>query len=174
MLRSILYFLCNIGYEFSVNNTLNIVCYKGKINRIEIVYAEIQYEISCEFIDTEGKNFSLQDALKYIKEEGFKGLYQLNNKEDIEKAVIYIADVVKYLLSKIDFSEEKNFEDIYRYTKDMYIDHLKKYYVEIELKQAEEFWKKQEYNKAKILLEKNNKYLSQTQNKKLEYIKKHF
>ena len=49
---------------------------------------------------------------------------------------------------------------------------LEKYYIENDLKKAEAYWKKKEYDKAKELFEKYLDNLSKTQLKKLEYIKK--
>ena len=50
---------------------------------------------------------------------------------------------------------------------------LRQYYLEYDLKRAEQFWKQKEYGRAKELFEKHLNNLSKVEKKKLEYAKRH-
>lgn len=165
-------FLQHYGYVCSKENSGNIISFVGKNNRIDIIFSEIGYELTCQFVDSGKNTFTLQDGLEYVKMNEFKGLYQIANKKEIEKGIVYLADVVKILFDKINISDVTNFKRIYQYRLDMHKELLEDYYFKTDIKKAEECWKNGEHSKAQELFEKHIGSLSKTQIKKLEFIKK--
>lgn len=163
-------FLSKFGYILLKEKSDNMVSFVGKKNQIDIIFSAIGYEISCQFIDSDNNIFSLQDGLTYKDIQGFRGFYQIANKSEMEKGIIYLAEAVKKLFQEIDVSDSLNFQKICQFRIDTHKGSLKKYYAEIDLKRAEDYWEKKEYAKAKELFEKNNDHLSKTQRKMLEYI----
>ncbi len=166
-------FLNRYGYKSYNDNSLEIVSYIGRGNRIEVVYSAIHYELTCEFIDETGNRFGLQDALDYACVSEHKGLYQIANKNEIEIGVSYLAEIVKQLFEKIDISNSLYFQKIYLYSVEIQKAQLQNYYLQNELKRAEDYWRKKDYTNVRMLLEKNIDFLSSAQQKKLEYIKEH-
>ena len=164
-------FLNQYGYSISKANTADIISFMGKNNQIDVVFSAIGYELTCQFVDSDNHIFLLQDGLQYESIEEFKGLYQMASKDEIEKGVIYLAEAVKLLFQRIDVSDSLNFQKIYQFRVEMRKKLLEKYYLETDLKKAEEYWKNKEYDKAKELYEKNIEKLSKLQLKKLEYIR---
>lgn len=162
-------FLKQFGYVMTDDNNIDVISFRGKDNRIDITFSSVSYELTCDFVD-ENKSFSLQDGLTFIAIEDYKGFYQMANKEEIEKGICYLAKTVKKLFERIDISDPLNFLKIYQYRIDTHKELLHKYYLENDLKKAEDYWKRKEYAKAKELFEKNIDYLSNSQIKKLEYI----
>lgn len=157
------------GYSRVNENAENSVSLVGENNQIDIIFSKVGYELTCQFVDAANNAFSLQDGLGYAEIKEFKGLYQIPNKAEIEKGVIYLADAVKSLFDKIDISDTTNFQRIYQYRLDMNKKLLKDYYFRIDMKKAEEYWKKGEYSKAQELYEKHLSSLSKAQKKRLEY-----
>ncbi len=165
-------FLQKYGYICSQADDENSVSIVGKNNRIDINFSVVGYELTCQFTDDVKNTFTLQDALGYVDIKEFKGLYQIPRKEELEKGIIYLADAVKMLFNKIDISDTGNFPKIAQYRLDMHKELLEDYYYKIDIKRAEEHWKRGEYSKAQELYEKHIIRLSEAQIKKLEYIKK--
>lgn len=163
-------FLNKYGYILSKVKSDNMVSFVGKTNQMDIIFSMISYEISCQFVDSDNNTFSLQDGLTYKDIQGFRGFYQIANKNEMEKGIIYLGEAVKKLFQEIDISDSLNFQNICQFRIEMHKDSLKKYYAEIDLKKAEVYWKRKEYVKAKELFEKNIEHLSKTQRKMLEYI----
>lgn len=165
-------FLEQYGYIYEEANSTNCMNFIGKNNDIIIIFSENEYELSCQFQNKENNIFTLQDALKYTDINEFKGLYQLPNKEEIEKGIIYLAEVLKILLVKIDISNNINFNKILQYKMDKCKTQLKDYYCKVDLNKAEEYWIQGDYLNAKSMYEKHINDLSKAQIKKLDYIKK--
>ncbi len=165
-------FLKQFGYVILDDNDIDVISFRGKDNRIDITFSSVSYELTCNFVD-ENKSFSLQDGLTFLAIEDYRGFYQLANKEEFEKGICYLAKAVENLFERIDISDSLNFLKIYQYSIDTHKELLQKYYLENDLKKAEDYWKKKEYAKAKELFEKNIDYLSNSQKKKLEYITNH-
>ena len=168
-------FLSDYGYNIDKekwDNSISSISYEGCENRIKIWFSKGSYEIGYEFEDFRGNTFSLSDALEYTLLTKYKGVYQIADKECIEKGIIYIANVVQLFLETYNVSNQIYFDQIYQYKIYMADTLLEKYYIENDLKKAEAYWKKKEYDKAKELFEKYLDNLSKTQLKKLEYIKK--
>ena len=163
-------FLYKFGYSLREKEDDNAISFVGEKNQIEIIFSTISYEITCHFIDNDGNIFSLQDGLEYKSIQEYKGFYQIPSKGEMEKGIIYLAEAVKILFQKIDISTSFNFQKIYQFSIDTNKELLKKYYVNVELKKAESYWKGKKYTEAKELLEKNIDYLSEAQLKMLEYI----
>lgn len=166
-------FLNQFGYIISGGSDADIVSFKGKNNRIDVIFSLIEYELSLEFIGDNNQVFSLQDGLRYESIEGIKGMYQIANLDGIEKGVIYLAEAVKRLFERIDVSNPFNFQRIYQYSVKTRRKLLEEYYLQVDLKKAEDCWKNREYDKARELYEKNSHKLSKSQLTKLEYIRKH-
>lgn len=164
-------FLQQYGYICSEENSENVISLVGKNNRLDVMFLIVEYELTCQFVDGDKKNFSLQDGLGYENIKEYKGLYQVASKEEIEKGISYLAGAVKTLFEKIDISDDWNFQKIYQFKIDMHKELLENYYIEIDIKKAEDYWEKKEYAKAQPLFEKHISQLSKTQLKKLEYIK---
>lgn len=166
-------FLNRFGYKVCNDNSSEIVNYIGRCNRIEVVYSAFHYELTCEFIDETGNKFGLQDALDYACVSEHKGLYQIANKNEIGIGISYLAEVVKQLFEKIDISNSLDFQKIFSYSVEIQKTQLQNYYLQNDLKRAEDYWRKKDYTNARKLLEKNIDFLSSAQKKKLEYIKEH-
>ena len=164
-------FLYEYGYAITEESNDNIVSFIGKSNRIEIIFSSYCHELSCQFSDNDNKSFSLQDGLEYISVQGVSGLYQMENEGGVERGLHYLAEAVKLLFVKIDISDSINFQKVYQFNLNMQKTLLEKYYLETDLKKAEDYWKKKKYVNAKALFEKNIDHLSNAQLKKLEYIK---
>ncbi len=165
-------FLQRYGYMCLQADDKNCVNLVGKNNRIDINFSVVGYELTGQFTDDARNTFTLQDALGYVNIKEFKGLYQIPRKEELEKGIIYLADAVKMLFSKIDISDTGNFQKIVQYRFDMHKELLEDYYYKIDIKRAEEYWRNREYSKAQELYEKHISRLSEAQTKKLEYIRK--
>lgn len=165
-------FLGCYGYICVQDNSEESVCFAGENNQIDIIFSAIGYELTCQFVDSAKNSFSLQDGLGYVEIKEFKGLYQIPSKEEIEKGIIYLADAVKSLFDKIDISDTMNFQRIYHYRLDVQKKMLEEYYFTIDIKKAEEFWKKGDYSKTQQLYERHLGSLSKVQRKRLEYIRK--
>ena len=165
-------FLNQFGYIILKGNNADIISCKGKNNQIDVIFSSYEYYLTCEFIGGDNQKFSLNEGLWYGAIEGFKGWYQIANKDDIEKGAIYLAEAVKSLFERIDVSDPLNFQKIYQFCVEKRKESLEEYYLEIDLKKAESYWKSKEYDKAKKLFEKNIEKLSKSQLKKLEYINK--
>ena len=164
-------FLNQFGYSVSEGSNADIISFIGKNNQIDVIFSLAEYELTCQFIDGDNQSFSLQEGLEYESIEDFKGLYQIASKDDIEKGIIYLAEAVKRLFERVDVSDPLNFQKIYQFGVETRKKLLEKYYSEIDLKKAEEYWSNKEYDKAKNLFEKNIKGLSESQLKKLEYMR---
>lgn len=164
-------FLSQFGYFFSEESDSNAISFVGKNNVIYITFSTISYEVTCEFVDGDNKAFSLQDGLKYEYINKYSGMYQVSNRNELEKGIGYLAEAVKILFEKIDISDPLNFQKIYQFRVDTHKELLQQYYLETDLKKAENYWKKKEYEKAKELFEKNIDHLSNSQLKKLEIIR---
>lgn len=165
-------FLQRYGYICSQADNENSVSLVGKNNRIDINFSVVGYELTCQFTADVKNTFTLQDAIRYVDIKEFNGVYQIPRKEEIEKGIIYLADVVKRLFDKIDISDTLNFQKIAQYRLDMHKELLEDYYCKIDIKRAEECWKNGEYSKTQELYEKHISSLSKAQIKKLEYIRK--
>lgn len=165
-------FLQRYGYICSQADNENSVSLVGKNNRIDINFSVVGYELTCQFTADVKNTFTLQDAIRYVDIKEFNGVYQIPRKEEIEKGIIYLADVVKRLFDKIDISDTLNFQKIAQYRLDMHKELLEDYYCKIDIKRAEECWKNGEYSKTQELYEKHISGLSKAQIKKLEYIRK--
>lgn len=165
-------YLDQYGYIISEKSSVDIVSFVGKSNRIDITFSTVGYELTCHFVNNDNKSFSLQDALEYGSIRKFKGLYQIAVEEEVELGISYLAEAVRILFEKIDVSDSLNFQKIYQFRIDTHKSLLEKYYMEIDLKKAEDYWNKKKYIKAKELFEKHINCLSKVQLKKLEYIKK--
>lgn len=165
-------FLQRYGYMCVQENSEDSISIVGKNNRIDILFSAVGYELTCQFVDDAGNAFTLQDALKYVEIEEFKGLYQISRKEEIEKGIIYLADAVKSIFDKIDISNTVSYQKIFQYRLNIYKELLEDYYLKSDIKRAEEYLKNGEYSKAQELYEKHISSLSKTQIKKLEYIRK--
>ena len=83
------YFLNEFGYTISEESSTDIISFIGKNNQIDVIFSTVGYELTCQFASGDNQIFSLQDGLEYESIEGFKGLYQIANKDDIEKGIIY-------------------------------------------------------------------------------------
>ena len=162
-------FLQRYGYLCSYRDDEKSVSLVGKNNRIDIDFSIVGYELTCQFIDDDKDTFSLQDALDYMDIKDVKGIYQLSRKEEIEKGIIYLANVIKRLFDRIDVSDKLNFRKIAQYRLDIHKELLESYYFKMDIKKAEEWWRKGEYSKAQELYEKHINSLSKAQIKKLEY-----
>lgn len=162
-------FLNKFGYILLKEKSDNMVSFGGKENQMDITFSPISYEISCQFVDSDNNTFSLQDGLTYEAIQDFRGFYQIANKSEIEKGIMYLSEAVKKLFQEIDISDSLNFHKICQFSIDTHKDSLKKYYVAMDLKRAEAYWKRKEYVKAKEIFERNIGYLSKTQRKMLEY-----
>lgn len=167
------YFLNEFGYTISGESSTDIISFIGKNNQIDVIFSAVGYELTCQFASGDNQIFSLQDGLEYESIEGFKGLYQIANKDDIEKGIIYLAEAVKLLFERIDVSDPLNFQKIYQFGVETRKKLLEEYNLKIDLNMAEDYWKSKEYDKAKELFEKNIEKLSESQLKKLELIRKH-
>jgi len=167
-------FLQQYGYIYVRDDSEYSVSIEGKNNRIEVFFSILGYELTCQFVDNVKNNFTLQDALEYINMKECKGIYQISNKEEIEKGIIYLADVVKNLFDIIDISNSVNFQKIFQYRFDMHKELLKNYYFKVDMKMAEEYMKKGEFFKAQKLYEQHINCLTKVQMKKLEYIRKKY
>lgn len=91
-------FLQRYGYTCLQENYEGSVSFIGKSNQINIFFSIVEYELTCQFIDETGNFFTLQDALGYVEIREYKGLYQISRREEIEKGILYLADVIKSLL----------------------------------------------------------------------------
>lgn len=111
--RNYFEFLYQFNYRILEESSDNIVSFQGESNRLDVEFSEIGYEITCQFIDEENKNFSLQDAILYMSIGEYKGLYQVSNRTEIKKGVIYLSKVIKILFDKIDVSNHLNFDKIF-------------------------------------------------------------
>jgi len=160
------------GYICSQEDDENNVRLVGKNNRIDINYSVVEYELTCQFTDDAKNVFTLQDALVYADIKEFKGLYQIPQKEEMEKGIIYLADAVRALFNRIDISDMLNFQKIVQNRLNRHKELLEDYYCKIDIKRAEENFKNKEYSKARELYEKHISRLSEAQTKKLEYIRK--
>lgn len=165
------WFLNQFGYSVSEGSNADIISFIGRNNQLDVIFSLAEYELTCQFIDGDNQSFSLQEGLEYESIEDFKGLYQIASNDDIEKGIIYLAEAVKRLFERVDVSDPLNFQKIYQFGVETRKKLLEKYYSEIDLKKAEEYWKNKEYDKAKNLFEKNIKGLSESQLKKLEYMR---
>lgn len=166
-------FLNLMGYMTLEDSVAEVVSFRDENIRVDIMFSIIGYELTCQFVDKENKVFSLQDALAYEAIDEFKGFYQMANKADIEKGIAYLSEVVKIVFERINISNSVNFQKIYEFRVNRHKNMLENYYLETDLKRAEEHWRKKEYNEAQELFEKHIDYLSKSQLKKLEYIRKH-
>ena len=162
-------FLTRFGYIMSNDNNADIIKFIGKNNQLDVFFSKISYELTCQFIDGD-KTFSLQDGLEFGMIADYKGLYQVADKKEIEIGISYLAEAVKKLFERVDVSNPRNFQKIYQYRIDMHTKLLNQYYLETDLKKAEECWKRKDYAKAKEIFEKNIDYLSDSQRKKLDII----
>lgn len=162
-------FLKQFGYKISDESADNVISFIGKNNRIDVLFSTSSYELTCQFVDAD-QSFSLQDGLMFGAIEGVRGLYQIANRGELEKGIAYLAEAVRILFEKIDVSNPMNFQKIYKFRVETHKDLLEKYYIETDLKKAEDYWRRKEYAKAKELFEKNSAHLSNVQHKKLEYI----
>lgn len=160
------------GYILSNSNTDNKVVFKSKDNQIELFYSVAEYELSCQFTDNFNYTFSLQDALDYLDIRDYRGIYQINSKEELESGVLFLSNIIKDLLDKVDISNSLNFQRIAQYTINVRKEMLEEYYFKKDIDEAEEHWKNKEYNTAKELYEKHNNRLAISQIRKLEYINK--
>lgn len=151
---------------------VDVVSFVGADNRIEITYSTAECELTCQFLSVDNRSFTLQDGLLYAAITKYKGLYQIARKENLEMGIAYLAEAVKCLFEVIDLSDPMNFQKVYQYSVDTHKKLLDDYYLKTDINKAEDNWKKKEYDKAKELLEKHIDFLSTSQRKKLEYIKK--
>lgn len=165
-------FLYQYGYICLEEGFVDVVSFLGKNNQINIMFSAVEYELTCQFVDGNMKTFSLQDALRYATIKEFQGFYQIPSKREIEKGICYIAEAVKILFEKMDISDTSNFQKVYQFSIDLHKKLLDNYYLEKDIKKAEDYWENKEYAKAKELFEKHISYLSKMQLKKLEYIRK--
>lgn len=166
-------FLKGLGFEVLEKTDDNIVSFQGKHNRLDVEFYPIGYEIECLFVDNNNKSFWLQDGLNYIGLDEYKGMYQVANQQEIIKGVIYLARAVSILFSAVDIREQNNFNKIYLSAIANQDKLQSDYYIETDLKRADSFWDKKEYNKAQELYEKHESSLTKSQQLKLKYIKKH-
>lgn len=163
-------FLDQFGYIISEDSSVDIISFKSKNNQVGVIFSRTEHELTCNFVCGDNQVL-LQEGLEYESIEGFKGFYQIANKDDIEKGIVYLAEAVKLLFDRINISEPMNFQKIYQFSIDNRKTSLEKYYLYIDLKMAEDYWKSKEYDKAKELFEKNIDKLSKSQLKKLEFIR---
>lgn len=166
-------FLNQFGYIIAQENAPNIIRFEGVHNQIYISFSETEYELACQFVDFENRDFSLQDGLNYESIKAFKGLYQISSKDKIEDGISYLATAVKTLFERIDISDYLNFQKIYQFRLDAHKELLQDYYLETDLKKAEYYWEKKEYAKVAELLQRHISHLTRAQRKKLEYANNH-
>lgn len=166
-------FMNELGYKIQEDNNDNSFSFRKKKCKIDVLFNTIGYELTCQFSLDNGNYFLLQDVLMYEKIENFKGVYQVGDKSNLEKGIIYLSKVVKLILYKIDLSDMNNFQKVYQFRIDMRENLLKQYYIENDLKKAEDYWNKKKYKDAQEIFERHFNSLSKSQLKKLEYIKNH-
>lgn len=161
-------FLTSYGYLPVQSNNDNCIIYEGENNKVIIEYTEYSLELSCQFEDKcSEKSFSLQDFIKYQCIEGCKGIYQLTNINDLNKGLIYIANIIKEMYLRLDISSILNFDSVYDYTLKKRKEALDEYYINLELKKADHYWKQKEFTEACKIYAKHKKQLSKSQNKRL-------
>ncbi|MBQ9519694.1 MAG: hypothetical protein IJR59_07355 [Firmicutes bacterium] len=161
-------FLNQYGYRSTQEESEFCTSYIGNDNKVIIIYTQYSYEIICYFEDnTTLKSFSLQDALKYCSINNLKGIYQISNNNDLKKGLIYIANVIKKVYMDADISNPHIFNAIYDYVSKEREQALNEYYIQEELKKADNYWNNNNISEAYKIYLKNIEYLSLSQIKKL-------
>ena len=145
-------FLHQLGYRILEEPFDTIVSFQEESNQIDVEFSETRYEITCQFIDNENKNFSLQDAILYMSIGDYKGLYQVSSRGEIEKGVIYLSKVMKNLFDKIDISNHLNFNKIFLFKVDRHEKALKDYYLKTDIKKLRIFGNEKNMQKLRNYL----------------------
>lgn len=79
-----------------------------------------------------------------------------------------ILQALKILFSKNNIACPENFRRVYEFKTRLHHQQLHDYYVSEEVKKADDYWKKQEYDKAKKIYEKYFDDLSNVQRMRLQ------
>ena len=166
-------YLIKNGYEIFIEKD-TMVSYKKSKCEIQIMFDSISCEISSNFVWNNKKTFSLQDILDYVKIEGLRGIYQIKEKGQIELGICYLEKAIEEVLNKIDISKEREFLRVYAYRLKTRERLLKEYYIKTALIKADEYWDSKQFKKAEELYNKYFDWISETQKKRLNYIRNKF
>lgn len=162
-------FLSEQGYTL-ISNSEHVVNFRKNTTEIEIGFDTISYELSCQFKNSESEMFTLQDILSYGEFSDLKGMYQLGKKDQLLQGVKYLADAIQVVIDKYDVANTEIFNELYEYRLKTRKILLNQYYLETDMKKAEQLWKEKKYNETRQLYEKHKDNLSKTQNRRLEYL----
>ncbi len=160
------------NYLFEEDSECCVRCV-GTINSILFEFSQYSLEITCRLISNDTNSYAfLQEVLDYWNIEGYRGIYQLSKRQDIEKGLLYLAEVLRMLFEKKKLSNPTVFQELIKDIEYRRKELLDAYYVKEDLKLADSLLEKEEFEKAITLYRKHFDYLSEVQRKKLEIIEK--
>lgn len=139
---------------------------------VYVDYNQYEYELLCYFMIQNKYAFSLHEAISFAKIPEKKGTYQVSNHDELTCGIKYIANSMLSLFQITGQFNEQILLSICEYTNNIRGRQLEQYYQEIDITQAEECWKRGDYETAKQLFEKHRDELSESQRLKLKYAKK--
>ena len=164
--------LLDQGFQIKRSSDSEITYFRN-LFEISIYFDPISYEIYGVFsFPKERVSISLQDILKYFGFEEMRGIYQIPTLDKMKIGVDYIYNVVDTIISKFITNENTLLKEIFNENEKNRIQMLENYYLNNDLNKADQLWNTKEYQKSKELYEKHIMDLSETQLKKLEYIRK--
>ncbi|MEG0894874.1 MAG: hypothetical protein RR012_06635 [Oscillospiraceae bacterium] len=164
-------FLIEQGYKIEDEDDGNLLSYRKGFCKIQILFDSIAYELTCQFIWDDERSFTLQDVLTFSNIKKFNGLYQINDNSQLQKGIIYLTYAIEEVLKSINVANEIEFDKLYNYRLDMRDKLLKQYYIDVDMKKAQQYWDEKRYEDAMILYEKHIDSLTRVQMGKLKYIK---
>ena len=160
------------NYSFKEESDCCVRCV-GTYYSIVFEFSQHYLEITCRFVSNDTNSFAfLQEILDCWGVTSYKGIYQLSKRQDLEKGLLYLSEVLKMLFEKKNLSNPTVFRKLIKDIELRRQELLDLYYVREDIKKADLFFDNTEFEKAVILYRKHFNHLSEVQRKKLSIIEK--